>query len=244
MNKKKIIYTISLLLSIGLIVFFIIKGKSKTKDIVFKNIIVDIKYLGNEKLILKEDIIKEMNAFHQLKPIFGQKKDSIPLNEIESYLKEATGLSRIEVWLDHKGNIRLNAEQGKPILQIATSEGMAFLDEFGNIFKPEKIPAVRLPIATGHISRKLNKKLYTFAHYVHQNSFLNPITQQIFVNTNGEFEIVPLIGNFRILFGDITRLDEKTKYLKAFYSKAYLKIESKKIKEIDLRFRQQIVCRK
>ncbi|MEA3451904.1 MAG: cell division protein FtsQ, partial [Bacteroidota bacterium] len=58
------------------------------------------------------------------------------------------------------------------------------------------------------------------------------------------FELIPKIGDFRIILGSIDSIDTKIRNLKAFYQHAGSKISWDKYSKINLEYTNQIVCTK
>jgi cell division protein FtsQ len=83
------------------------------------------------------------------------------------------------------------------------------------------------------------------AKYINADDFWRSQIHQIYVNDNDDMEIVPLVGDQRIIFGDTTSMEEKFKKLLTFYQEGLNTTGWwNKYSTINLKFKNQIVCTK
>jgi cell division protein FtsQ len=68
--------------------------------------------------------------------------------------------------------------------------------------------------------------------------------EQIYVTPEKEFEIITRVGDQVILFGDTTAMAGKFKKLEIFYSEALNRRGWNEYKSLNLKFRNQIICKK
>jgi len=87
-------------------------------------------------------------------------------------------------------------------------------------------------------------KLNTIAKFIYMDKFWKAQIEQVFVDDNMDLELIPKVGRQVILFGDIDRMAEKFKFLKAFYKDKMSQVGWNKYIVINLKFRNQIVCTK
>jgi cell division protein FtsQ len=66
---------------------------------------------------------------------------------------------------------------------------------------------------------------------------------QIFVSSNGDFILAPLIGDQKIVFGKYEDAQDKIQNLKIFYREAMPYEGWRKYRSIDVRFRGQVICK-
>lgn len=68
--------------------------------------------------------------------------------------------------------------------------------------------------------------------------------EQVHVSQNGDIILIPKIGGQQILFGSYKKAEEKLERLKIFYDQALPHEGWDKYRLIDIRFNNQIVCRR
>jgi cell division protein FtsQ len=105
-----------------------------------------------------------------------------------------------------------------------------------------------LNLITKDSTSKKNKtlqELYAMAKYISTDPFWKAQVQQIYVNEDRDMEIVPMVGNQKIIFGDTIAMDEKFKKLLTFYQQGLNTTGWwNKYSTINLKFKNQIVCTK
>ena len=89
-----------------------------------------------------------------------------------------------------------------------------------------------------------NDLLEGIEKYVDKNNFWKSQIQQIYINLDEEIELIPRVGRHKIIFGDVSDMDEKFKKLMIFYKKGLHYTGWNKYKTINLKFKNQIVCTK
>ena len=104
-------------------------------------------------------------------------------------------------------------------------------------------------ILTGEIKAKgvhipIIKDIYNLASYINKDDFWKAQFQQIYVNENFEFELIPIVGDFNIIFGDISNIEKKFEKLKLMYKTGFNNEGWNKYKTINLKYKNQIVCTK
>ena len=68
--------------------------------------------------------------------------------------------------------------------------------------------------------------------------------EQIYVNSKGDIELVPRVGNHIIELGSVENLNEKLENLEAFYKQGLSQYGWNKYRTISLKYKNQIVCTK
>jgi cell division protein FtsQ len=117
----------------------------------------------------------------------------------------------------------------------------------GNIFNKEaeqKIGSGVVEKADTAYYPSIVEKVFRMADFIRKSDFWNAQVEQIYVNANGEIEIIPRVGNHLIIFGDINDMEEKFDKLFLFYKEGLSKTGWNQYKTINLTFKGQIVCTK
>ena len=87
-------------------------------------------------------------------------------------------------------------------------------------------------------------QLFHLAKKILADELFHPMVEQIYVNKKGEYLLIPKLGNQKILFGKYENVDIKLENLKVFYQKAIANEGWRKYKQIDLRYKGQVVAQK
>ncbi len=200
--------------------------------------------------------------------IINQPKSSINVHAIENALNSYFAIENSEVYMSIDGNVSVEITQRNPIIRLITKTGEDYyIDDKGKPMPLSDKYAANVLIANGNINEpyalryrysamdiskdtSLNKKsmideLYAMAAYINENEFWKSQIHQIYVNENNDMELVPLVGNQKIIFGDTTNLETKFKKLMVFYQQGLNTTGWwDKYSTINLKFKNQIVCTK
>lgn len=87
-------------------------------------------------------------------------------------------------------------------------------------------------------------QLFSLAKLISADRFWNAQISQLYVEENGDFVLVPRVGNHLIIMGAATDLPEKFSKLRLFYRKGLSRIGWNEFQTVNLSFKNQIVCTK
>ena len=138
-----------------------------------------------------------------------------------------------------------------------------YIDEDGKVMSLSDTYVARVPVFNGHIKYgdhyksihdlsvndpkgQILEEIYCLATIINNDEFLSSQIVQVFINKEGEFEMIPRVGNQRILFGNIDKAEEKFNKLKTFYTNRN-SISAKELNMYDtlnVMYNNQIVCSK
>ncbi|HSH66719.1 MAG TPA: hypothetical protein VLB84_13220 [Bacteroidia bacterium] len=200
--------------------------------------------------------------------VIGQPKSSLNIPELEQILNSHEDIANAEASVSIDGNVKINIKQRKPIVRIINERGDSYyMDEEGQLMPLSDKYTAKVLIANGKITESYGKnykrkmediakdstvkaktmldELFAISTYIEGDDFWKSQIQQIFVNEDKEMELVPMVGNQKIIFGDTAHMDEKFKKLMIFYKQGLNTTGWwNKYTTINLKFRNQIVCTK
>ena len=118
-----------------------------------------------------------------------------------------------------------------------------YVDEDGKIMPLSRKYTSRVVVATGNISRKFAcNGLYPFIMTLRNDEFWDALVEQIVVEKGNEVVLIPKVGNFRIVLGTLDDMNEKLENLRLFLREGIVLKGWNVYKEINLKFKNQIVC--
>ncbi len=200
--------------------------------------------------------------------IVGQPKSTVNVSEIEKALNSHEDIAKAEVFMTIDGDMKVNVKQRKPVLRIINSnDDSYYLDDTGKLMPLSGKYTARVIVANGNIQEpysthymytmediandsimKANSmldELFAMGTYINANEFWKSQVQQIYINKEKDMEIVPLVGDQKIIFGDTTAMHEKFKKLMTFYTQGLNTTGWwDRYSTINLKFKNQIVCTK
>ena len=209
---------------------------------------------GGQGMIMKADISEHfMTTFNT--DFVGYPIGMVDVEIIETSLNEIPFVKNADVYVDARGIMHVDMEQRIAMLRIQQKGGGGYyMDREGNRMPLSMHYAARIPVITGELPMANRGSLleqsaifgdiYALGRKIESDEFLRSLIEQIHVNANGKYIIIPKIGSEKIELGDIKNIDRKLNKLKKFY-KGGLALEGwNKYELINLEFEEQVVCRK
>jgi cell division protein FtsQ len=215
---------------------------------------VEILIPGADNFIEREEIdgiLKQESGI-----LIGKNLSSINIHQIEKTLKSNPYIAFVKVFVDMEGVIKIEVKQRKPVLRVINGSGQDFyIDSDGLKMPVSSNFTANVLVATGNIleffngkvdtlSTRVAKDIYKTALYAKNDPVWDAQFEQIYVNEKSDIEIIPRVGNQRIILGNADSLEVKMKNLFAFYKQAMPKFGWNTYKSINLKFTNQIVCEK
>ena len=166
-------------------------------------------------------------------------------DRIETELLKNEMIAQVEAYKTPSGIIKLEVMQKMPILRIMGVRGSYYVDNLGTTMPISRRYAAHVPIVSGYVEKELAvTDLYKFALFLQENEFWNDQIEQIYVYPDNDIELIPRVGNHRIMLGTLDEFEEKLANLKLFYEQAIPKVGWEKYSMINLKYKNQIVCTK
>jgi cell division protein FtsQ len=222
---------------------------TKKHEVVCKEVKVYIP--GSQFFIDKQEIESILEVDRNT--LVGHKMDSINLNDLEEKLKANPFIESAKVYTDMDGSINVEITQRKPILRIMNEQGRDYyVDKHGVKLPLSSNFTARVIVANGYIdepfsghvdtlSQPIGIQLFKTADYIRKDSLWSAQITQLYVNKDREIELIPRVGNNRILLGDADSLDVKFRNLRAFYKKALPQVGWDTYKLINIKYTNQVI---
>jgi cell division protein FtsQ len=253
MNRKRIWTRILIgfcwVTSLGGLVVLMGFIEIKKSEVLCKDVKIYIP--GNQYFIDKEEVdnILEMSS-HTL---VGNKVDHINIEALEKRLQANPFIEYAKVYTDMDGIIRVEISQRQPILRVMNKYDQDFyIDQHGLKIPLSANFTARVLAANGYIDEPFNnkvdtlhteiaKELFKAADYIRNDSLWDAQIAQAYVNSDKEIELIPRVGNQRILLGHTDSLATKFNNLLAFYKQALPQVGWDKYKIINIKYANQVV---
>lgn len=199
---------------------------------------------------------KEINRIvdESIGKLKGVKIETINLHHIETVLKANPYIRDVRVFADMDGVMHIEIAQRDPVLRIYNAANQDFYVDRDGV----KIPASHsytphVMVANGFIAEgfsgktdtlktQLVKDIYKAAIFFETDSLWNEQIEQIYVNPQKELELIPRVGNQRILLGGVDSLALKMNNLRIFYKEVIPSVGWDAYKTISIKYSNQIVC--
>lgn len=232
---------------------------------VCKNYIIRIDYGKADMLVTEGDIYTVVKSTGNL--LKGEHLGSIDFERIEREIRRQSYVANAQAYMTLDGVVEIDVVQRQPILRIFNEKGESFyLDGLGNLLPLNPAFSARVLVATGSIGEPFSKKacyltdsvkkkdsveynsvmnnLYKLSAFITKDKFLKAQIEQIYVDRNGEFELIPRVGTHTILVGGADNLEDKFERLFVFYRMGLSKTGWNRYNIINIKFKNQVVCSK
>ena len=253
-----------LFLFIGVVVVFYFAGQAEQHK-VLRTPLISI-HAEDENTFLTDEELKDRL---QLRKLFRKKMLANELNvhSIERAISAMAEVKEVNVYkhLGDKWEIKLALR--KPIARIFNTSGQSYyLDQDGFMMYRSALHTARVLVFSGAINDPYNPRLhcsfinngtlkssqkigqiYRISNYVCNDPLMHKLIGQIHLQKNGDFVLIPLLGDQKIIFGAAPNselVQDKFERLKHFYKEALPHEGWNKYKEISVKYEGQIVCRK
>ncbi|MBN1198655.1 MAG: hypothetical protein JXA23_04820 [Bacteroidales bacterium] len=224
----------------------------------------DLIYGDSDPLITEADVdslIRSATGQVKGKPLY-----QVNTEKIERILRTYPYVDDVHVYGTSNGDIFIRIHQREPVIRIITENYKSyFIGKKGALLPFLPGYPVRVMVATGAIpdslfiqgqrssTRKvpdvvqtsaLLSDLYYISLFVSRDSFLKAQIVQVYVNQQGEYELIPKVGNHLILLGNASDLEDKFNRLMVFYQQGLNQIGWNKYQIINIKYKNQVVCSK
>ena len=262
MMNKVLNISLWLICSIGIVVILGFVDHAQNK-LVCSDIEILIDRSNGNYFVDEEDI--NAMVYHEIDTVLGRPISAIKTERLEHKISNHPSVSKAEVYKTINGKLIIEVKQRTPIVRIFNQMGESFyIDSTGRIMPPSPNYTARVLIANGFINdsfidihqenarnvsdtlegRSYIDEVFTFAEYIRKDEFWNAQIEQLYVNKDFEIELIPRVGNHRIVFGDALSIQEKFDKLKVFYFKGLSKTGWNEYSIINLKYANQVVCTK
>lgn len=206
---------------------------------------------AKENLFVDEkDVLKLLSAGTKGN-IKGQPMSAFDLLKLEQLLEKNAWIKDAELYFDNKDVLHVSVTEREPIARIFSTTGKSFYidKEEKKIPLPEKMSA-NVPVFTGfpEMMKRMTGNDSSLLHavavtagFINKNPFWTAQVAQIDINTAGEFEMVPVVGNHTVKLGKGDHIEAKFNRLFVFYKNILSKTGFDKYRTIDVQYAGQVV---
>jgi len=214
---------------------------------------VNISGVSNNFFVDKNDILHALDEFIEGSPI-GQPVSSFNLKAIENELQKNIWVKKVQLFFDSNASLQVNILEREPVARVFTTSGTTFYIDSSITMLPlsDKFSA-RLPVFTGFPSDKqvltnadsaLLRDVYTMSMAIQKDSFRMAMIDQVDINSNRAFELLPKIGDAVIVFGDANNAEEKFNKLLVFYKEVVTKFGWDYYSSVNVQYAGQVVAKR
>ena len=262
--KKVFLIIFWVLFAVGLILIVFFANTENNNDVAKKP---DISiHVEGENTFLTESELLDRLIYKRLYQK-NMKVNLVNIKKIEAAIIKMEEVKKVRVYKNIGNSWNIDVELRNPIARIFTlSQKAYYLDDEGFTMGRSTLHTAHVLVFSGFITEIMEKAsvkeiinndslksirklddIYRISNYVCKDSLMNALIGQVYLEKNGDFILIPLVGKQTILFGS-AKSDEvvadKFNRLKIFYKEGMPHEGWEKYNTIIVKYEGQIVCRK
>ena len=246
---KYILIGFAWVITLGGIVVLMSFIELKKAGVVCKDVKIYIP--GNQYFIDKQEVETILGIDNH--NLVGRKMDNINTHDLEKRLNANPFIESARVYADMDGIINIEISQRQPILRVMNDLDQDFyIDEHGMKLPLSDNFTAKVLAANGFIDEPfankvdtmqtaLIKDIFKTVQFIRADSLWDAQIAQIYVNKDHEMELIPRVGEQRILLGNADSLEIKFRNLRVFYKQALPQVGWNAYKMINVKYANQII---
>ena len=256
--------TLLSLLSLGILVLWVV-GLSMEHSRPLKTPSIIVHVDGADAFLNEKELYNRIISNRWFTP--NQSSESLKILTLEKEIRTMEEVKAVRVFKLIGGNWKIEVWLRKPIARIFKSNGTSYyLDTDGATISKTNLHTAKVLVFSGEINepiqhqnaleiinndslkniRKLGE-IYRISNYVCNDPMFHALIGQVYLEKNGDFVLIPMVGDLKIIFGSAysnKQVNDKFTRLKIFYKEGLPYEGWDKYSEINLKYDGQIVCRK
>ena len=233
----------------GAVLALLIAAINKKNSSLCKGMDIQINTEGKEMFLDKNQVIVQLEK-EGLKDLQGKRVQSFDLQKLENALRRNAWIKDAQLYFDNNQVLKVQITQSQPAARIFTvSGGSYYMDSSGKQLPLVSRIPLKLPVFTGYPSEKmglrndsaLDHQIKTLSFFLNQDPFWSNAIEQVNITASKTFEMISLIGNQVIEFGDGNDYEKKFRRLFIFYKSVMAKSGFEKYARIKVEYAGQVI---
>jgi len=205
---------------------------------------------GNRYHFLNNEDVKNMLIDDRHIDINHVPVGKLDIHAMENIIAANPWVGEAQVYVDNNRLMHVSVTQRVPVARIFENDGNSYYIDttlsalpLSDKYVYYTTVVTNVPeMKNDSLSKSLKAQVLKLVRFVEADTFWNAQVSQIIMDSDYSFEIVPVLGNQKILLGDTARLAEKFDNLFLFYRNILNRVGWDKYETLDLRFKDQVVA--
>lgn len=239
---------------LGLAAWFVVMlafVSDESEEVICKRIEVVLQDTVNNRFVTPGEVRSLVESSGM--EIRGYPLAQINTRDLEYLLEENPYVRNAEVSKDVSGRLEVKIEQREALVRILPEGSRGYyLDKEGEIlplsahFTPLiLLVSGNLPVSGKDVpSKQRLSEIHKFCTYLSEHRFWNDQVVQIYVNSLGEYELIPRVGAHQILMGSMDQWEKKLRNLELLYEQGLSQYGWNSYQTINLKYTNQVICTK
>ena len=184
----------------------------------------------------------------------------IPVDSVVDRLNSIPWITYANAELNLKSCLEVKVKECEPIMRVYNKKGKSvYLDEDGNIFSTDNDYVLHLLVGSGNVNFPINEKghvndenysdtdlpeMFALMKEIVHDDYARTCVKQVFKDKNKNYVFSLNNTNIIVIFGDVNNIKEKLFKMRHFFNKMQGSPELENYKEINLNYKNQVVCTK
>lgn len=211
---------------------------------------LDIRIKNDRYHFIDKDEVKKILLGNRHIDLHKVNLAKLNAHEMEAIIDANPWVEDAQVYIDNAQVLHIYVTQRVPVARLFDQSGNSYyLDHtlkdmpLCDRYIHYTTVVTNVPVLKDDSIGKVYKaEIVGLVKYIDRDSFWSAQISQIIVNDDHSFELVPVLGKQRILFGDTTGMKTKFNNLFAFYKKVLNRIGWDKYETLDVRYASQVVA--
>ena len=245
--KNILIYSLGSLILISLISFRALRlSERKVSGI-------EIEIMSNQDFYLIDQFEIQALLNQEQSVVLGTNFDQVDIKLLERQVEENPFVAEIDVFMSVTGVLGAKVSPAQPIGRLMSSRGPdQYIDVTGKLLPMNADYTARVPLISfteypqweSNLGENdLGKQLMEFLIFINKDELWRAQIAQLAVSEENELTLWPQMTKQLILFGPADEIEEKFKKLKLFYKEVLPKKGWNTYSSINLKYKNQIVCK-
>lgn len=259
--RRRLVRIGALILAGGLVALIGLAGNKQTKTTCWK-LEVEVAPVDGHFFVEQDAVEKLVQSNGNV--IVGKSVSDVNIAAIHERIMKDPAVGAAEVYTTVDGRCVIKVKQRNPIARFFNEDGSSFyIDRDGYVFPATKPIALKLPVFVGNIQENMIKDsvvkrrekaewaktsllddMYFLSIHIGKSEFLKALIDHIYIDGSRNVQLIPRVGDHKIVLGGVTNLNEKFKKLQTFYASALQTHDLNQFSTIHLEYKGQVVCEK
>lgn len=260
MNRasKILLIVLSAIAVVGLVVFFNIRrGNTVLRDI-------DVSIVSPDGMQLLKSSTLKQELLLGIPTLTGQTVRQTDKRLVRQIVEGNPYIDKASVSISIGCHLVVKATQRQTMARVFCGDKQFYIDTKGKPMPISTEGDASVTVCSGTFKQRLTDKyltadfaamatdslqqhydicqLYILLDFLHRNPTYEALFDQIYLQEDGDFALVPKIGNHRVVIGNTENLDDKFSRLLTFYQRALPETGWNAYSKVSVKYDGQIVC--
>ncbi len=255
-NKPKLLKRMLAIVTILVLLIMYKLTNNIEKQISCANIAIQVIYPDNIKMLTEKEVFDIIGKYCTA----DSSVDANWVIGLESKLESNPFVLKADVFKSLTGKVRAKVTTKQALFRVYNTSGNSFyIDRQGNTIPVSTNDASRVVVANGNIRTKYFdgnifendsaqdvqklRDIFELITWASTHPLWNAQIEQVYVNQQNDIELIPKVGMSTIVLGEISNYQKKLNKLEFFYKEILSRGDWNICSVLDLRFKDQIVCK-